>query len=287
MLTALLPNGKLVAASEYDEKRHSMTLVCIDPSCGAPVVFVEESSRAVAHFKTVGKGDDSRHSSSCGFFEPLDVIGAINKTAEYQTAVDLSEDIPKQVITLNLRRLDPDEISKVNEKKDQKEVKEDEAKVKEDNDSPGVINSLKGLVKLLTAYEPDVLATIYFNVGGGRKLPLSHVVMSPERAYETLWGDRTIRGLQYFVYGRITEVRKLEKVMYIDFDNADGLHPFTVVIFADYFKHFKYKPEELKNRDVLVFGELRKNDYNDRKKSEIVIKSSKYMEFFKRKISEG
>jgi hypothetical protein len=283
MLTALMPNGKLVAASEYDEKRHSLTLKCIDPSCDAPVIFVEESERASSHFKTVGKGDDSRHSSKCGFFAPLDVVGSIIKTTEYQAAIDLSEDIPKQVITLNLRKLDPDEIAKVNDQKDKKEEKKDEAKVKEDNESPGVINSLKGLVKLLTSYEPDILASIYFNVGGGRKLPLSQVVMSPTRAYETLWEDRTIRGLQYFVFGKITDVRRLEKVMYIDLENEDGLHPFTVVIFADYFKHFKYKPEDIKNKDVLVFGDLRKNDFNDRKKAEIVIKSSKYMEFLKRK----
>ena len=287
MLTALLPGGSIVHASEYDNRKHSLTLACMDPQCKAPVVYVEESERASAHFKTVGKSHDTRHKITCGFFSPLDVVGAINKVAEYQQVVMDSPSVPKHVVTLNLKKLDPDLMSKTVEKKEKKEEEEEDVlKAKAENKTPSTINTLKGIVKLLSGYEPDILASIYFNVGG-RKLPMSEVILSPIRAYDMLWEDRTIRGMQYFIYGKVVDIRKLEKVMYIDLESLEGDRPFTVVIFANYFQHFKLRLEELKNKDILVFGELRKNEYKDRKKSEIIIKSHKYIELIKRNGAVG
>jgi hypothetical protein len=283
MLTAILSNGKIIHANEYIGQRHGFTLLCIDAKCRAPVIHVAQSERAAAHFKTVGRGDnEARHKDTCGFYEPLDFIGAVEKTHEYHKAVLENENVPKQIVTLSLKLLDPDYVTKEGEKNEKKKQESDKVKLKDDKESPGVITSLKNVVKLLTSYEPDVLATLYFNIGGGRKLPMSHVVLSPIRAYETLWEDRTIRGLHYFVYGKIQDVRKLEKVMYIDLIKEND-HPFTIVVFADYYKHFKYEPSEIINKDVLIYGELRKNEYNGAKKTEIIIKTSKYLEFIRRK----
>lgn len=190
VLTALLPNGKVIHASEYSDEKHGYTLYCIDPQCKAPVIYIGASSssetKRSAYFKTEGKDIDSKHKENCGFYEPLDVVEAIQKTALYQKQILESEWVPKQII--NLKRLNPDYIPKEPiDRKEKKEEKEDKVKVKDDKEAPSTIGSLKSIVKLLTSYEPDKLATIYFNVAGGRKLPLSHVVMSPDRAYDLLW----------------------------------------------------------------------------------------------------
>ncbi|CAG7651522.1 hypothetical protein ACFQI7_28125 [Paenibacillus allorhizosphaerae] len=282
MLTALLPNGKVVHSSEYSEEKHGYTLYCIDPQCKAPVIYVGASSssetKRSAYFKTVGKDIESKHKESCGFFEPLDVVEAIQKTALYQKQILESDGVPKQIINLNLKKLDPDYIPKEPVERKEKTPENDKIKVKDDRDTPGTIGSLKSIVKLLTSYEPDILATLYFNVGGGRKLPLSQVVMSPDRAYDLLWQDMTIPRMQYFVYGRISEVTKLEKVTYIDMDIDDEEKPFTIVIFAEYYKHFIYEKKDLVGKEFLIFGDLRKNTYNNINKAQIVIKSSDYLE---------
>jgi hypothetical protein len=291
MLTALLQNGKIIHASEYSETKHGFSLRCIDPACGAPVIYVgegvrEDKKRTSAYFKTVGKDIDSKHKPSCGFFEPLEVVDAIEKIALYQSSILESEGVPKQIINLNLKRLDPDYVAKEpNDRREKTEDKEDKVKVKDDRETPGTIGSLKNIVKLLTSYEPDVLASIYLNVGGGRKLPLSHVVMGPERAYDLLWQDQSIPRMNYFVYGKIVEVTKLEKVMYLDFTIDDEERPFTVVIFADYFKYFHYEKNELIDKDFLVYGELRKNTYNNISKGQIIIKSGDYLEKIRAKKS--
>lgn len=283
MLTALLPNGKIVHASEYSDEKHGYTLYCIDPQCKAPVIYVGASSssetKRSAYFKTVGKDIDSKHKENCGFYEPLDVVEAIQKTALYQKQILESEGVPKQIINLNLKRLDPDYVPKEPiDRKEKKEEKDDKVKVKDDREAPGSIGSLKSIVKLMTSYEPDVLASIYFNVGGGRKLPLSDVVMSPDRAYDLLWQDLTIPRMQYFVYGRVIEVTALEKVTMIDMDIEDEEKPFTIVIFAEYYKHFSYNKKDLVGKEFLVFGDLRKNTFKDINKAQIVIKSSEYLE---------
>jgi hypothetical protein len=44
-----------------------------------------------------------------------------------------------------------------------------------------------------------------------------------------------------FIYGRISKVTKLEKVMYIDMEMEDEGRPFRIVFFSEYFKHFHYE----------------------------------------------
>ncbi|RUS44905.1 hypothetical protein [Cohnella sp. AR92] len=286
MRTALLPNGALVHASEYDPTLHGYEIYCLDKSCRAPLIFVPKGDTASSHFKTTGKSEDSKHSATCGFYQPLDIVDSIEKVAEYQKDILQAHSIKKTVISLNMRRLDPEyEPKKTDrEQQQQEEADPDKVKTKEKNENPNSISSLKSVVQLMVQYEPDLLSTIYFNIGGGRKLPLSNIVLSQERAHQLLWEDQSMRDVGYFVYGRIAEVMRREKVMYIKLERVNDV-PFTIVIFEKYFKYFKLSEAELKGKDVLIYGVLRKNDYQDRKTTEIVIKSDKYIEFLKRKRS--
>ena len=283
MLTALLGNGSIIHASKYEADEHGYEIYCIDPSCRAPVIFVEKTERAKEHFKTIGKDASSRHRPGCGFYEPLDIVSAINKTAEYQPTILNSKSVPKHIITLNLRRLDPDYEKRESGVREKKSKDDEEVKVKDTPDQPGTISSMKGIVKLLTSYEPDILASIYINTHS-RKLPLSNVVLSPDKAYETLWEGQPIPDFPYFIYGKISRVTRLEKVMYLDFHDPSGDRPFTIVVFEKYYAHFKYKPDEIENKDVLVYGTLRKNDYSGKQKTEIILKTDKFLEFIQRRM---
>src|SRR5690606_32545476 len=189
-----------------------------------------------------------------------------------------AEGVPKQVINLNLRRLDPDYVAKEPvERKEKTPETEDKIKVKDDKEAPGTIGSLKSIVKLLTSYEPDLLASIVFNVGGGRKMPLSSIVLSPDRAYDLLWQDQTIPRMQYFIHGKVREVTRLERVMFIVLEHDDEDKPITTVIFAAYVKCFRYDKNALIGKNFLIFGALRKNSFRDANRAQAVIKSSNYI----------
>jgi len=134
----------------------------------------------------------------------------------------------------------------------------------------------------MVQYEPDLLSTIFFNIGGGRKLPLSNMILNQERAHQMLWSDQALREVGYFIYGRIEDVVRREKVMYIKMEKVNDV-PLTIVIFEKYYRYFRLTEDMLVGKDVLVFGILRKNEYQERNTTEIVIKSDKYIEFLKRR----
>lgn len=157
-----------------------------------------------------------------------------------------------------------------------------EVKVKQESKTPSSIGTLKAIVKLLTSYEPDTLATILVSING-RKIPLSQIVISHDKAHELAWSDRADPNLSYFVYGVIQNVVRRESVYYINFEPINGVVygvVFSLVIFSKYFKHFTYKDEQLIGRKVLAYGSrLKKNEYKGKNTSELVIISNQYIEF--------
>lgn len=156
-------------------------------------------------------------------------------------------------------------------------MEESEVKLKDENRQPATISSVKSVAKLLTMYEPDVLASVLLDVGGSRKVPLSSLVINQEVAHDILWSERTIKNVGYFVYGTVASISRLEKVVFIDFEKVNDTS-FTLVVFEKYFKHFTYKTGDLEGYDILVYGFLKKNEYNGKNKTEMVIKSNKYIE---------
>ncbi len=279
MLTARFQNGNIISAFDYNPEIHSRQLYCVDHQCKAPLIFVEESENGrSSHFKTSGKGE-SRHTNSCGFYQPLDLVESIQKVRQFHDN-GIPGGLKEIIIRLSMNRIDPDKQTKTVER-EVNNKKEENLKVKNDSLTPQSISSVKGAMKLLTEYEPDILSSILINVGSGRKIPLSSLMLNQEQAHTQLWNDELFKDVGYFVYGKVTRLIKREKVMYINFEEQSV--PFTIVIFLKHWQDFSYTEKQLASKDVLVYGHLRKNQFQDKNLTEIIIKSDSYLEVFKRK----
>lgn len=279
MNSALLYNGQIVTANEYNPHEHGHRLFCIDSTCKTTVIHVPGTEHTVAYFKTTGKNGESKHNEKCGFFKRLSFEESIRKVEEYQTQL-LDKGIQETVIRLNMNKIDPDFEPRIVEKeeKEKKPVNPNEVKVKQESSTPNSIGTLKAIVKLLTTYEPDTLATIMVSVKG-RKIPLSQLVISHDKAHELAWSNQADETLSYFVYGVIRKIIRRDKVIYINFEPVNHV-VFSLIIFEKHFKHFTYVDEQLIGKKVLAFGyRLKKNEFNGKNTSELVIKSNKYLEF--------
>jgi hypothetical protein len=279
MNSSMLHNGKIITATEYIPERHGLRLFCIDKGCKAPLIFVPGTEHTVPHYKTTGK-NNSKHSDKCGFFKPLSFEESLEKVEEYQTEL-LDHGIKETIIKLNLSKIDPDYDGGKKADKDESEKKKkdpNEIKIKQESSTPNSIGSLKAVVKLFSTYEPDMLASILVSVKG-KKVPISQLILSYEKAHELLWSGQAIDSFSYFVFGTIEQVVRREKVYYLNFKPLNNNVQFSIVIFDKYFKHFTYNDEQLIGRNVLVWGGLRKNTFQDKNTSEIIIKSNKYLEF--------
>lgn len=277
MLSAKLHNGQIISSIEYEENSHGSRLFCIDKKCGVPLIFVSATEETKPHFKTTGKGD-SKHTGECGFFRQLDLVETISKISEYHADVQ-QNGMNEILIRLSMNGIDPDrESSTVEREKEKKNP--DILKVKNETLTPQSISSVKGVIKLVTENEPDILSSILINIGRGNKVSLNELILSQNEAHKKLWGDG-LHKIGYFVYGKVEKVVKREKVLYINFEETTL--PFTIVIFQTHWKHFKYSEEQLIGKDVLVYGHLRKNDYQEKELTEMIIKSDRYLGFFNRK----
>jgi hypothetical protein len=137
-----------------------------------------------------------------GFCQPLDLVESISKVKEYHQD-GVQDDMKEIVIRLSMNRIDPDkETSTVEHEKGKKDP--DAIKVKNDSLTPQSISSVKGDVKLLTEYEPDILSSILVNIGGGRKVSISELIIDQEQAHEMLWNDEMLKDAGYFVYGKVS-----------------------------------------------------------------------------------
>ncbi|MYL35438.1 hypothetical protein GLW08_21385 [Pontibacillus yanchengensis] len=284
MQTALLNNGSLVHANEYEQDTHGSRIYCIDKNCNAPVIFVPSHEGSTPHFKTTGK-NDSKHQKGCGFYEPMDFVDSLEKVSEYQKDL-FDKGVKETIIKVNMNRIDPEyETNSTQTENESKDKKESEVKIKDENKPPQSISSVKSVVTLLTSYEPDVISSILVNIGGGRKIPLSDLVLNQVKAHDSLWNGLLNPNSGYFVYGKVKKITNREKVKYINFESIEGI-TFTLVLFQKYWKHFTYTEAQLLDKDVLVYGNLRKNDYNEKQQTEMLIKSDNYIEFIKRKIKQ-
>lgn len=281
MNSAILHSGKIVTAAEYNPDIHGNRLYCIDKICSKPVIFVKGTESSVPYFKTTGKGNDSKHHEQCGFARPLTFEESIKKVEEFHEDM-MNKGAKEVIIRLNMNKIDPDYEGKQIERDEQDKKKKDpnEIKVKQESATPNSIGSLKAIVKLLTNYEPDTLASILISVKG-QKIPLSQLILSHDKAHELLWENRAIDNLRYFVYGIVENVIRREKVYYINFKPINDMRVFSLVIFDKYFKHFSYTDEQLVGKNILATGFLKKNIYKDKNTTEMVIKSNKYIEFIK------
>lgn len=280
MHSAVLPNGKIVTAIEYEYERHGAIFYCMDHSCKVPVHFVKGDGTNIApHFKTSGKGE-SIHTSSCGFTKKLTFEETVEKVEEYQAFIQ-AQGLREFVVKLNMDKLDPDyvpkEVNRAPAEKEKEPPQEiDEKLLKEKSETPSSLSSLKSIKKLFQSVSPDLLASIIISIKGNR-IPISKIICYYEKAHELLWKNATL-DVPYFVYGKVEKVIRREKVWYITLHSQR--YYFTLIIFERYFKHFTYRDEDLLDKEILAMGYLRKNDYQkDSQSTEMVIKSDKYIEF--------
>lgn len=236
MRTALLQNDHIITAAEYDPGIHGSRIYCIDKACKSPVIFISKSKTASAHFKTTGK-EGSQHKVGCGFYQPLDCESAIKKVKEYQEDL-LEKGLKETIIRLDMKKIDPDySPKKIDRENEQKKDEDDEVKVKNDEKRISSIGSVRSVLKLMTSYELDTLASILFNIGGGRKVPLSSLIVDQVEAHRILWTDNLLNNVGYFVHGTIEKVTRLDKVWYINFYEKESTS-FTLVVFEKYFSKF-------------------------------------------------
>lgn len=183
------------------------------------------------------------------------------------------------VIRMNLNSIDPDYQSKTVEREKKPNAKEGEAiKVKQENDPPQTLTSLNSVKKLITQYEPDILASIIVSVKGN-KVALADLILDYKTAHDALWAGKLNQNFPYFVHGEIEKVIRRDSVWYINFQKDRDKY-FSLVVFKRYFNHFTYSDEDLIGKDVLVYGYLSKNKHvKDAQYSEILIKSNKYIAF--------
>ncbi|OHX41321.1 hypothetical protein [Cytobacillus oceanisediminis] len=272
MNAAVLANGKVISAFEYQDVKHGHNIYCLDSYCKAPVIFVPAQGSVAPHFKTSGKGK-SKHTDNCGLSKKLSFVETIEKCEQYQNDL-LAKDMQQIVIKMNLNRIDPDFEAKVVEREQQNKPPQ-AIKVKNDSSlTPSSISSLKSVVKLIKDHQPDVLASIIIHVKGN-KIPLSQLIIKPARTHELLWENKSLEKTPYFVYGTISNFIKREKVYYLNFEEGKN---FSLVVFEKYFPHFTYTENQLLGHKVIAYGFLRKNKYNEKKSTEMIIKSSKYIE---------
>lgn len=275
MHSALLENNKVVTAKSYDSDIHGFSIRCIDSHCLAPVIHINAGDGVAPHFKTTGK-NDSVHKEGCGFAKKLSFYESVAKVQEYQD--NLKEHGLREIpVKLNFDKIDPDkpqrEAPEPGEKKEKPEKEIDESLLTDKDGTPKSISSLKTIKKLFVTVEPDLLAGIMVKVKG-HTIPISQIICSQERAHHLLWDDQTLN-VPYFIHGHIARFIKRDKVWYISLKG----NLFTIVIFEKHFKYFQFKEADLIDKEILAVGYLKKNDYQEKQRSEMVIKSSDYIEF--------
>lgn len=70
----------------------------------------------------------------------------------------------------------------------------------------------------------------------GQMIPINQFVIDQNKAFGIAKSGNLY--IPYFVvYGKIGSVRKLDKVMFINFDQQDGLKPFVAYIFSGHYKY--------------------------------------------------
>ncbi|TYS60549.1 hypothetical protein FZD47_20265 [Bacillus infantis] len=264
MHSALLQDGTLVAAAEYQVERHGSSIHCIDQTCLTPVIFIAGTENTVAYFKTSGKGN-SVHKPSCGFFQKLTFEQSISKVTQFQQAFK-DQGIQDVLVRLNLNAIDPDYVPKPMEREPKEKALEEKSfKIKNENETPQSISSLKAIKKLITNYEPDILASIVLSIKGQR-VAISELIKAEADAHAKLWAGELNSNLPYFIHGKIEKITRREKVWYISLSTS-----FSLVIFDKYFKHFTYKDKQLLDKEILAYGFLKKNTYSkERQSSEII-----------------
>lgn len=280
MKNALLPNGEKINAIEYDPMIHGVEIYCL--SCKRPVIHSKAKySNIEPYFKTTGKGL-SKHTPGCSEKREVKQIETIKKLNRYTT--DISKVNPNnfhiikvQFGNINIDHMPHGEMNEVSRNNPKKKLGYTLIYSGRQNHSLGQITSLSTIAKLLRVNTVEDLSKTVLEING-KMLLVNQFVIDQDQAFEIAKSGNFY--IPFFViYGKIGFVKKLDKVMFINFDVQDGLKPLSAYIFSGHYKYFTYTKEQLEGNYVLIQGSLKFNEkYN---KTEIQIKWNKQLHIMK------
>lgn len=137
------------------------------------------------------------------------------------------------------------------------------------------ITSLATIAKLLQKNTPKQLSKIALDISGKMTL-VNQLVIDQNQAYEIAKSSNFY--LPWFIiYGKVRSVVKLNKVMFINFDEQDGLKPFTAYIFSGHYKFFTYTKEQLEGKHVLLQGNIKFNERYNKTELQVILNKQLYL----------
>ncbi|WP_027365836.1 hypothetical protein [Desulfotruncus alcoholivorax] len=250
--------------------------------CQKPVSHSNaKNSNIEPYFKTTGRGK-SKHKIDCPEKREIKQIKTIKSLTRYTTNLNKINPDDFHVIKVALSKTNIDhvphgeinEVSKDNSKKRLDYILRYSGNQKR---LPVQISSLATIAKLLSKNSLKNLTKTFFDINGNTWL-INQFIIDQNQAFEIAYSGNFY--IPYFVvYGKVGSVKKLDKVMYINFDQQDGLKPFTAYVLSSYYEYFTYTKEQLEGNYVLIQGPLKFNArYNQ---AEIQIKWNKQLYIMK------
>jgi len=282
MQNALLPNGRIVNAKEYDHQIHGKEIYC--PECKVPLIWANpQNDDRSPYFRTTGYGE-SDHKPFCPHNRVVKILNTMKKVNQFTTRLSDIPEAEKVVIKLNLKtdmiKVPQGEVNEIPNSHPKKSYKYSLRYNRRQKKPIRSISSLSAIARLIMDNKEEELNKVFLDYNG-KQLPLSDLVVDQTRANELAFNEGKT-SFHYIVYGRILKVVKTEKVMFLNFDRENGtLKPFAAFVFAQDFSWFTYTKDKLENNAVLVWGQIQLN--RKYKKAEIQLRSNNNIYIFSKK----
>ncbi|MQL53631.1 hypothetical protein GFC01_15440 [Desulfofundulus thermobenzoicus] len=278
MQNALLPNGKIINAKEYDQLIHGEKLFCV--SCKKPVIYVgSDQGNREPFFKTTGRGE-SIHKEDCKERRTLIIFDSLKTINKYTTDMSKMDSEDKYLIKLdfapdNKEQIPHGSIDEIDESHPKKKFTYAYKYSKKRSTLPKRITSLSQIARLLKN-KPEDLSRITFTQQG-ELFSFTDIVIDQDKATEIALGNK-YTNIDFIIYGVVRSVIKTEKVMFVNLDTQDGLKPFDIFVFAGDFKWFTLTKEQLEGKPILARGKIKFNErYN---KAEMRVRFNKQIYVF-------
>ncbi|MTI80031.1 MAG: hypothetical protein FH758_03960 [Firmicutes bacterium] len=279
MQNARLSNGQIINVYEYDHEIHGENIFC--RHCKAKLIYVGTGNRnSGPFFRTTGH-NDSIHEDDCPEKREVKTIKTLKTINDYTVdinKVNLNDNhIIKVNLDNNLAGSSHGKISEVNKNDSKKKLNYTLNSKNRKKQLTKNITSLTTIANLLQKCSAEELKKIALDIKGKLML-VSQLVIDQNKAYEI---SRTgnFYSPWFVVHGKVRSVKKLDKVLFINFDEQDGLKPFTAYVFSGHYKYFTYTNEQLEGKHILVHGKIKFNEkYN---KAEIQIMWNKQLYILK------
>ncbi|MBM7854929.1 hypothetical protein JOC37_001309 [Desulfohalotomaculum tongense] len=278
MQNARLPNGQIINAYEYDRLIHGDKIYCC--YCKAEVIYVGIGNRNnVPFFRTTGR-NKSVHEDYCPEKRQIKQIKTLKALNKYTVDINKANLNDFHVIKVDfsnndIARIPHGEISEISKNNSKKRLNYTLSYSNRKNCLVRRITSLATIAKILQQNTPEQLRKIALDIGG-KMVPINQLVIEQNKAYEiSKTGNFYLPW--FIVYGKVRSVVKLNKIMFINFDEQDGLKPFAAYIFSGYYKYFTYTKEQLEGKHILVQGNIKFNEKYNKAEIQVMCNNQLYI----------